>query len=94
MGHTSFASSYIGKKPFIDCTTITNPLNPKEMYSSRLWPDYCIDNTPRAELVLELEVRDIDLVIKKGQVKDVEMYSVFYTPLENPGSEIAVLRVC
>ena len=60
-----------------------NPLNPNEIYSSRLWLDYCIENTPRAELVLELEVGKIDLVIKKEQVKDIEIYPAFYPLLEN-----------
>lgn len=84
VGHISFASSHAGKKPFVDYATITNPLNPQETYSSRLWPDHCIENTPGAELVSELEVGKINLVIEKGQVKDVEMYSAFYPPLENP----------
>jgi nicotinamidase-related amidase len=59
-------------------------LNPQETYSSRLWPDHCIENTPGAELVPELDVASIDVVIEKGQAKDVEMYSAFYPPLERP----------
>ena len=93
VGHISFASSHAGKKPFVDYATITNPLNPQETYSSRLWPDHCIENTPGAELVSELEVGKINLVIEKGQVKDVEMYSAFYPRWRIRGSEIAVLRV-
>lgn len=83
-GHISFASSHAGKEPYVDHTTITNPYNPAETYETRLWPDHCVQDTPGAALIPELDITAVDLVIEKGQRTDVEMYSVFYTPLENP----------
>jgi nicotinamidase-related amidase len=82
--HISFASNHSGKKPFTDFTTIINPSNPSETYETRLWPDHCIQNTKGAELIPELDMTNIDTVVEKGQRKEVEMYSAFYDPLENP----------
>jgi nicotinamidase-related amidase len=82
--HISFASSHAGKKPFADYATITNPDNASETYESRLWPDHCIQHTPGAALVPELDAARLDTVIEKGQRPDVEMYSAFYTPLTDP----------
>jgi len=82
--HTSFASNHASKQPYIDFTTITNPSNSSETYESRLWPDHCIQNTPGAALVSELEIEKVDKVIEKGLRKEVEMYSAFYDPFEKP----------
>ena len=92
--HISFASNHTGKQPFTDFTTITNPSNPSETYESRLWPDHCIQNTKGAELIPELDVQKVDKVVEKGQVREVEMYSAFYDPLENPrGSDSGLAGV-
>ena len=82
--HISFASNHAGKKPYKDFTTVINPSNASEMYETRLWPDHCIQHTKGAELIPELDVKKIDNVVEKGQVKEVEMYSAFYDPLEKP----------
>lgn len=82
--HVSFASNHKDKKAFADFTTIVNPTNASETYETRLWPDHCIQKTKGAELVPELHVEKIDKIIEKGQRKEVEMYSAFYDPLENP----------
>jgi nicotinamidase-related amidase len=82
--HISFASNHSGKQPFTDFTTVINPSNPSETYETRLWPDHCIQNTKGAELIPELDVKKIDKIVEKGQVKEVEMYSAFYDPLEKP----------
>lgn len=82
--HISFASNHAGKKPFVDFTTVVNPSNPAETYETRLWPDHCVQGTKGAELVHELDMSKIDKVVEKGQVKEVEMYSAFYDPLEKP----------
>jgi len=82
--HISFASNHTGKKPFTDFTTIINPSNPDESYESRLWPDHCIQKSPGAELISELDMSKIDKIVKKGERKEVEMYSAFYDPLEKP----------
>ncbi|KFY39094.1 hypothetical protein V495_06161 [Pseudogymnoascus sp. VKM F-4514 (FW-929)] len=83
-GHISFASSHPGAEPFTSFATITNPSNPSEKYESRLWPDHCIQGTPGAELVQNLELSKVDKVLEKGQTKEVEMYSAFYPPLTAP----------
>ncbi|CAK7231058.1 NAD(+) salvage pathway protein [Sporothrix curviconia] len=85
--HISFASNHPPKQPFVDFVTVTNPLNPDEApYESRLWPDHCVQNTPGAALVPDLDPTGtlIDKVIEKGTNKDVEMYSAFYDPFTNP----------
>jgi nicotinamidase-related amidase len=61
-----------------------NPSNPTETYKSRLWPVHCVQGTPGAELVPELDVGKVDRTIDKGQDDRVEMYSPFYDPFENP----------
>lgn len=82
--HISFASNHTGKKPFTDFATVINPSNASERYETRLWPDHCIQHTKGAELIPELDMKKIDKVVEKGQRKEVEMYSAFYDPLENP----------
>jgi nicotinamidase-related amidase len=82
--HISFASNHVGKKPFVDFVTVINPENENEKYETRLWPDHCIQGTAGAELIPELEVSKVDKVIEKGLRKEVEMYSAFYDPFENP----------
>ncbi|KAJ5037418.1 uncharacterized protein L3040_007593 [Drepanopeziza brunnea f. sp. 'multigermtubi'] len=82
--HISFASSHPSKRPFLDTTTITNPSNAAESYESRLWPDHCVQHTPGAELVPELNVGLVDRVVEKGTESAVEMYSAFYSPLREP----------
>ena len=43
----------------------------------RLWPVHCVQDTPGAALVDELESGHIDITVKKGMNSDVEMYSAF-----------------
>lgn len=82
--HISFASNHPGASPFTSFTTIVNPSNPSETYESRLWPDHCIQGTPGAQLVPELDQSQVDIVLDKGTKKEVEMYSAFYDPLQHP----------
>ncbi|KAK1829909.1 Pyrazinamidase/nicotinamidase [Podospora conica] len=82
--HISFASNHPGKQPFVDTCVVTNPLNPAESYSTRLWPDHCVQDTPGAALVPELDAARLDRVVEKGTDPRVEMYSAFYDPLKNP----------
>jgi nicotinamidase-related amidase len=82
--HVSFASNHAGRQPFTDHVTIVNPANPAETYESRLWPVHCVQGTPGAELVPELDQTRIDSFLRKGQDERVEMYSPFYDPFEAP----------
>jgi len=85
--HISFASNHPGTQPYTSFTTITNPANPSETYSTRLWPTHCVQTTPGAELVSSLNVSKVDVVIEKGKNEHVEMYSAFYDPLKEPRVE-------
>lgn len=84
--HISFASNHPppDNVPFASCTVITNPYNASEFYETRLWPDHCVQGTPGAELVPELNLTDVDTIIEKGTDDRVEMYSCFHDPFENP----------
>jgi nicotinamidase-related amidase len=64
--------------------TITNPLNPSETRESLLWPKHCVQGTKGAELLPELDVSKVHKIVKKGQDKEIEMYSAFADPFENP----------
>lgn len=82
--HISFASNHAGKQPFVDSCTVVNPFNPAETYETRLWPAHCVQRTPGAELVPELEMGLLDRVVEKGTDARVEMYSAFYDPFTTP----------
>jgi nicotinamidase-related amidase len=84
--HVSFASNHPppNNKPFESFATIVNPENPEEKMESRLWPVHCVQNTPGAELVPELDFKKVDRVVKKGMDHRVEMYSAFAPPFRSP----------
>ncbi|KAI0466607.1 isochorismatase [Xylaria cf. heliscus] len=82
--HVSFAANHAGKQPYADFVTIVNPDNATESYSSRLWPVHCVQGTPGAELLPELDVGRLDRIINKGTDPRVEMYSPFYDPFTSP----------
>ncbi|CBX91383.1 hypothetical protein IAQ61_010741 [Plenodomus lingam] len=84
--HISFASNHPAphNKPFESTAIITNPHNPSESIETRLWPDHCVQGTPGADLVPELNVSTVDCLVEKGQDKRVEMYSAFADPFTSP----------
>lgn len=84
--HISFASNHAApdNKPFVSKATITNPLNAAETLETQLWPDHCVQGTPGAELLPELNVNRVDRIVEKGQDKRVEMYSAFADPFPSP----------
>ena len=43
-----------------------------------LWPDHCVESTPGAELVSELETSRIARIFQKGQKREVDSYSGFF----------------
>ena len=51
----------------------------------RLWPPHCVQGTPGAALIPELDVSRFDLVVDKAQTPDVEMLSGFADVWGNPG---------
>ncbi|GAB1310605.1 NAD(+) salvage pathway protein [Madurella fahalii] len=82
--HISFAANHPAKRPFLDFHAITNPNNPAESYTTRLWPVHCVQDTPGAALIPELDAARLDHTIHKGTDPRVEMYSAFYDPLREP----------
>jgi nicotinamidase-related amidase len=84
--HISFAANHPepNNRPFESFAKVINPYNPSESYETRLWPVHCVQDTPGAQLVPELDIDKVDKVVEKGQDKRVEMYSAFADPFENP----------
>jgi nicotinamidase/pyrazinamidase len=69
IGHTSFASSHPGKKPY---QTI------RLRYGEQvLWPDHCVQGTADAALASDLHVPQAQLILRKGFRKDIDSYSAF-----------------
>ena len=67
--HVSFASNHPGRQPFE-----TMDLEGLEQI---LWPDHCVQRTPGAAFVAELDVRPDDPVIRKGDLSGIDSYSGF-----------------
>jgi nicotinamidase-related amidase len=84
--HISFADNHLPPNniPFQSSTSIENPDNTSEKYSTRLWPVHCVQDSRGAELVPELDVTKLDQVIEKGTDSRVEMYSAFRDLCRNP----------
>jgi nicotinamidase/pyrazinamidase len=68
-GHTSFASSHPGRKPYE-----TMQLAYGEQV---LWPDHCVQGTPGAAFHARLDIPHAQLVIRKGHHRKVDSYSAF-----------------
>jgi len=68
-GHTSFASSHPGKRPF---DTIELPYGPQI-----LWPDHCVQGTEGAAFHPALDVPHAELVVRKGFRSAIDSYSAF-----------------
>jgi nicotinamidase/pyrazinamidase len=69
-GHSSFASSHIGKTPF---ETLAASYGPQV-----LWPDHCVQGTPGAEFHPALSAPHAALVLRKGFHLAIDSYSAFY----------------
>ncbi|TKA73611.1 hypothetical protein B0A49_07949 [Cryomyces minteri] len=84
--HISFASNHPPPNniPFESMITISNPYNASETQSTRLWPDHCVQGTPGAEILPELDIGKVQHIVEKGQDRRVEMYSAFTDPFESP----------
>ncbi len=69
-GHASFASSHPGKKPF-ETTRLA--------YGEQvLWPDHCVQGTPGAALHKDLDVKQAQLIIRKGYHAGIDSYSALF----------------
>jgi len=68
-GHSSFATSHPGTKPFDSI---------KLAYGEQvLWPDHCLQGSDGAALHKDLAVCHAQLVVRKGWRKEVDSYSAF-----------------
>lgn len=67
--HISFASQHAGKKPF---ETV------ELAYGTQvLWPEHCVQGTEGAMLHKGLDIPHAELIIRKGNRRDVDSYSAF-----------------
>ncbi|KAK5987067.1 Nicotinamidase [Cladobotryum mycophilum] len=87
--HVSFAANHPGAAPFTSNYTIVNPADAAENYTTTLWPVHCVQGSSGAQLVPELNLREVDAVIDKGMNPTVEMYSAFYDPFRISDSGLA-----
>jgi nicotinamidase/pyrazinamidase len=69
-GHSSFASSHIGKSPY---DMVEMPYGPQV-----LWPDHCIQGSSGATFHPDLHTDRADLIIRKGFHLDIDSYSAFF----------------
>jgi nicotinamidase/pyrazinamidase len=69
-GHSSFASTHIGKNPF---ETVAMPYG-----AQTLWPDHCVQGTEGAAFHPALEWTKAELVIRKGFNLGIDSYSAFF----------------
>ena len=68
-GHTSFASSHPGKRPF-DTIQVS--------YGAQiLWPDHCVQGTTGAAFHPKLDIPHAELVLRKGFRRSIDSYSAF-----------------
>jgi nicotinamidase/pyrazinamidase len=67
--HVSFASRHPGKKPF---DTVALPYG-----TQVLWPDHCVQGTDGSMLYKGLDIPHAELIIRKGNRREVDSYSAF-----------------
>jgi nicotinamidase/pyrazinamidase len=70
LGHSSFASSYPGKRPG-DVITLDGR-------EQRLWPDHCVEGTWGAEVHPELRLERAELILRKGFRREIDSYSALF----------------
>lgn len=87
--HISFAANHPDATPFTSTALIHNPSDPSQTYSTTLWPVHCVQDTPGAQLVPELDATKLHEVLDKGMDDRVEMYSAFYDPFRVSDSGLA-----
>ena len=66
LGHASFASSHIGKKPF------------EVLEGQTLWPDHGLAGSPNAAIHAAIDMARIEVVIRKGFRPCLDSYSAFF----------------
>lgn len=69
-GHSSFASSHVGKAPY---DLVEMPYGPQV-----LWPDHCIQGTKGGAFHADLNTDRADLIVRKGYNPSIDSYSAFF----------------
>jgi nicotinamidase/pyrazinamidase len=69
-GHSSFASAHPGHQPY---DTIAMPYGQQV-----LWPDHAIQGSPTAALHRDLDLRRVEVIIRKGFHPAIDSYSTFF----------------
>lgn len=69
-GHSSFATSYPGKKPFQQIELSYG--------LQTLWPEHCIQNSNGAKFHPALELPQAELILRKGFNRAIDSYSAFF----------------
>jgi len=69
-GHSSFASSHRGRRPF---ETIMMPYG-----NQTLWPDHCIQGSQGADFHPWLDLTKAELILRKGFRPGIDSYSFFF----------------
>jgi nicotinamidase/pyrazinamidase len=69
-GHSSFASSHPGHRPY---DTITMPYGQQV-----LWPDHALQGTQNAALHCDLDMTKVEVIIRKGFHPAIDSYSTFF----------------
>ncbi|KAL8700207.1 MAG: hypothetical protein Q9201_005576 [Fulgogasparrea decipioides] len=77
--HVSFDTSHPPphNKAFESSVTIANPQDSSGTTAIPIWPAHCVQGTPGAEIIPEIEISKLDRIIDKGRNNDVEMFSSF-----------------
>jgi nicotinamidase/pyrazinamidase len=71
-GHLSFASSHQGRQPFERIEAFYG--------GQTLWPDHCVQGTVGAEFHRDLDLRRVELVVRKGFRPEIDSYIYWYPP--------------
>jgi nicotinamidase/pyrazinamidase len=69
-GHSSFASSHAGKKPY-DQIELSYGMQ-------TLWPDHCGQGSKGAEFHPALDLLQAEIVVRKGARPQIDSYSAFF----------------
>jgi len=69
-GHSSFASSHAGRRPFETIEAASG--------TQVLWPDHCVQGSHGAAFHAGLATDRAELILRKGIRREIDSYSAFY----------------
>ncbi|KAI9370444.1 Isochorismatase-like protein [Aspergillus egyptiacus] len=97
LDHISFAINHPSpnNRPFESTIKMINPASGKEAETKEqtLWPVHCVQQTPGADFIPEIDTSKVDLFVKKGMHPLVEMYSAFADAFGNQDPSIVSVNV-